>query len=131
MPLNDAQIKNGYDAIFAAASDSQVTETAEWIKAGEENPVGEFVVFRTKELRSEEIQFTGFSKEYQFSVFAKAIEAGNGNGNFIAEGDKLQMSGGFDDASADETTIFRIHKLTMQPGRHLVRIDLGDEFEAQ
>ena len=128
-PITDAQVINGLRHIFTTSKGSQVTQKVDWIKAGEEAPAGSFDVFANTELRAEEIQFTGFAKVYRFSVMVIAADAGDGNGNFVDEGDKLQMQAGTDDAENDETTTLRIHRIAPQPSRLLLRLDLGDEFE--
>jgi len=114
MGLTEANIRSDIAGIFADMSASGVVETVKRFPAGKEQQDGSFSVFRAKQLTDEELQFSGFRKRYQFSVYADRANIGATD-----EGDVLEMADG---------TRLRIYKIGPGPANILIRLELGDEF---
>jgi len=115
MGLTDAMISADVDAIFDDLAATGATETVSRIAAGETEVERTFGIVRTRQLTAEELQSTGFSKEYRFSVYAKRSDLGP-----TTEGDVIVMADG---------DRLRVYRRTEQPARIVERLELGDEFE--
>jgi hypothetical protein len=118
MALTDAIIEADIDKIFTDLAGTGIVETVSRIPAGTTTPPVPselFSVIRAKKKTSQELQNSGYSRRYRFTVYAKRDAVGE-----TEEGDILVMA---------DAVRLRVVRLEEGPARIVVALDLGSEFE--